>query len=315
MEQARRMAWDLVLIAAGLVFLFLGGEALVKGSVSLAARFGLSALLVSLVIVGFGTSAPELLVSVQAALAGSPDIALGNVLGSNTANVLLIGGTAALIAPLVLAGAHVKRDALMMVAASLAVVAILWTGTVSRLLGLAMVAALIAYLVFAYVSETSDEETPAVQPQASQGLAMSLLAALGGIAALVFGASLMVDGATALARDLGISEAVIGLTVVAVGTSLPELAATISASRKGQTEVVVGNILGSNIFNLLAILGITALITPIPVAAQFASFDAPVMAGVAVVAAIALLTLKRIGRTSGAALLAAYAGYVAMQVV
>ncbi|WP_185983523.1 calcium/sodium antiporter [Aureimonas mangrovi] len=309
------MAWDLVLIAAGLVFLFLGGEALVRGSVSLAARFGLSALLVSLVIVGFGTSAPELLVSVQAALAGSPDIALGNVLGSNTANILLIGGTAAVIAPLALAGAHVKRDAIMMVAASLAIVAILWTGTVSRLLALAMVSALIAYLVFAYVSEQRDEETSAAPPQANLGLAMSLLAAFGGIAALVFGASLMVDGATALARGVGISEAVIGLTVVAVGTSLPELAATISASRKGQTEVVVGNILGSNVFNLLAILGITALITPIPVAAQFASFDAPVMAGVAVVAAIALLTLRRIGRTAGGALLAAYAGYVAIQVV
>lgn len=314
------MALDLLMVAAGLILLFGGGEALVKGSVSLAQRFGLSALLVSLVIVGFGTSAPELLVSVQAALSGSPDIAIGNVLGSNIANILLIAGTAAVLFPLVLTGPGTRRSATMMVVASLGVAAILFTGTISRLAGLIMFVALVAYLTAAYLSDRKSAEPAApvdlpTEAEKPLGLPFALLASLGGIALLVAGAWLLVEGATALAEAWGVSEAVIGLTVVAVGTSLPELATTISASRRGASEVVVGNVVGSNIFNLLAILGITAMITPIPVARQFAVVDGPLMAGVALVAALALFAMKRAGRLAGAGLLAAYAAFIGYQVI
>lgn len=314
------MGLDLLMVAAGLLLLFGGGEALVKGSVSLARRFGLSALLVSLVIVGFGTSAPELLVSLQAALSGSPDIAVGNVLGSNIANILLIGGIAAILSPLVLTGPGTRRGAAMMAASSLAVAAILFTGTISRPAGAAMLLALLAYLTAAYLADRRREaaqkgnELPA-EADEPLGAPLALLAASGGIALLVAGAWLLVEGATALAQDLGISEAVIGLTVVAVGTSLPELAATVSASRRGASEVVVGNVLGSNVFNLLAILGITAMIAPVPVAPQFAVVDAPAMAGVALLATLGLFTLKRAGRRVGIGLLAVYAAYVGYQVV
>jgi cation:H+ antiporter len=322
------LTWDWVYLAIGAALLFGGGEFLVRGSVSIADRYGISKLVVGLVIVGFGTSAPELLVSVQAAVAGSPDISVGNVAGSNIANVLLIVGVAALIAPVSNNDPAIRRDLVVMVLASFALTAIFFTGEIGRLTGIALVAALALYLGTTYVLEArrlkaangdggaiakSEHAEEAAQRQ------LPLLVAIGavilGLVFLVIGARLMVTGAVGIARGFGISEAVIGVTVVAVGTSLPELATAIIAAWRKHAEVVLANVVGSNIFNLLCILGITAIITPIGVARRFAIFDGPLLTAVAVAMLVYLFAFRAIGRLSGAILLALYAGYIGMQSV
>ncbi|UIJ72961.1 calcium/sodium antiporter [Aurantimonas sp. HBX-1] len=322
------MMWDWVYLAAGAVLLFGGGEFLVRGSVSIADRYGISKLVVGLVIVGFGTSAPELLVSVQAALAGSPDISVGNVVGSNIANVLLIVGVAALIAPVANSDRAIRRDLIVMVLASIGVTAIFFTGEISRLTGVAMLAALALYLGVTYALEArrvkaANGEAGAIgkseyeeeQAQKPLPLLMAAAAAALGLILLVIGARLMVDGAVGIARGFGISEAVIGVTVVAIGTSLPELATAIIAAWRRHAEVVLANVVGSNIFNLLCILGITAVIAPIGVSHRFAIFDGPLMAAVAVATLVFLFAFRSIGRWTGALLLALYAGYIGMQSV
>ncbi|KQI67340.1 sodium:calcium antiporter [Loktanella sp. 3ANDIMAR09] len=300
---------DYILIAAGLIGLFLGGDALVRGSVGIARRMAISPLLIGLTVVGFGTSTPELLVSVQAALGGVPDIALGNVIGSNIANILLIGGLTALVWPIRVSGATLRRDLSVMVLAAAVLLPIFLTGAVGRVSGVALLLALVGYLVWAYlrpgdaVAEDHDEgPSPAVL--------VSLVWVLVGLVALMFGARFLVDGATAIARGFGVSEAFIGLTIVAVGTSLPELATSVTAALRRQSEIAIGNIIGSNVFNVLGILGVTAIITPIPVATRFASFDLPMMLVASVVLAMLLLTRPVIGRGVGCCLLIAYAGYV-----
>ncbi len=312
------MWMDIGFLVGGLLLLFLGGESLVRGSVAIAERLGISKLVVGLVIVGFGTSAPELLVSIQAVLSGSPDIAIGNVVGSNIANILLVLGVAALIVPIVNSDSSIRRDVTVMAVVSAALVAVLAHGEISRLIGVAMLGALALYLAITYSLERSREASAfAHQAEEVEDIPLSVPlasgAALLGMILLVVGARLMVDGATGIARSFGISEAVIGLTVVAIGTSLPELATAIVASLRRHADVVLANVVGSNIFNVLAILGITAVITPIPVAARFAMTDGPIMLGVVLAAAILLFAIKQIGRPLGAVLLAAYIAYILMQ--
>jgi len=311
---------EIVFLVGGLLLLFAGGEALVRGSVALADRLQVSKLFVGIVVVGFGTSSPELLVSVQAALTGSPDIAVGNVVGSNIANVLLIVGIAALLAPLATDDPAVRRDAAVAAAISAGLVALflLANGTVTRLHGIALLAILSIYLTVTFMAERARQNSAFVHeaeemegPQWS--VAISLGVAFVGIVMLVFGARTLVEGAVGVARAVGVSEAVIGLTVVAIGTSLPELATAIVAAVRRHTDVVLANIVGSNIFNILAILGVTAVITPIPIAARFAYIDAPVMAAIAIVAAGLMFLCKSIGRIAGLALLLAYAAYLLTQ--
>ena len=310
---------DSLFIAAGLVFLLLGGEALVRGASILASRLGMSQLLIGLTVVGFGTSTPELLVSVQSALAGAPDIAVGNVVGSNIANILLIGGTAALLSPFFGRGYFPARDLLIMAAMGPLLLALAQFGTLSRLIGLGLCALLVAYLVYTYIaSRGEDQGEQPVQPtgwKAVLSLALALVFVGVGILALVLGADLLVHGATALARDWGVSEAVIGLTIVAVGTSLPELATTLVAAWRGKSAIAIGNIIGSNIFNVLGILGITAVVLPVPVNPLMALFDIPVMLATGVVFAALLLFAPRLGRWTGAASILAYAAYVASLVL
>jgi cation:H+ antiporter len=306
---------DLAFIAAGLVLLFVGGEGLVRGSVAIAERMRISKLVVGMVIVGFGTSTPELLVSLQAALAGSPEIAIGNVIGSNIANILLIIGAAALIWPIANADPSMRREGLVMLAVSAALVPLLMTGMVSRPAGLAMLGLLAAYLFITYRIESRRREsafTHEAEEVADIPLkpAMASAAVVIGLGMLMLGARLLVDGATGIARDFGVSEAVIGLTIVAVGTSLPELATSVVAAWRKHADVALANIVGSNIFNILAILGLTAVVSPVPVASRFASFDAPVMLGVAAVLVVLLFTVKQIGRPLAVLLLAAYAAYI-----
>jgi len=260
------MYYDLFLVAAGFILLFIGGEGLVRGSVAIAERLGISKLLIGLVIVGFGTSMPELLVSVKAALDGAPEIALGNVVGSNIANVLLIIGVAAVIAPITAWERTAVREALVATLVSLAAFVLVQGEIITRNEGIAMLVVLAGYLFASYWLERRDRESKTFQHEAEEFEDIPLprpwlapVLALGGIAALVFGADMLVKGAVSIARDFGVSDAVIGLSLVAIGTSLPELATAIVAALRRHSDVVLGNVIGSNIFNILAILGITVV--------------------------------------------------------
>ena len=297
------------LLVLGLALLFGGGEALVRGGVSLALRFGLSPLIVGLTVVAFGTSLPELLVSVQAALSGSPDIAVGNVVGSNIANILLILGATAVIAPITMAFKTVSRDLMIMIAAAVAMLALGWVGLIERWMGMAMLASLIIYLIFA-CRNTPCEDDPSDTSMSKLLWWQETLAILGGLVALMVGANLLVGSATDIARTFGVSEAVIGLTIVAVGTSLPELAASLVAAIRRQSDIAIGNVVGSNIFNILAILGITAMIEPITVSPEMARMDIPVMIGISILLPGLIFALNGLGRIVGAGFLGLYGSYV-----
>lgn len=296
-----------LLFAVGLAALFFGGEFLVRGASGIARHFRLSPMVIGLTIVGFGTSAPEMLVSVQAALEGQPAIAIGNVLGSNIANILLILGISALIAPLIIPVRKLWRDLGFMLGATAVIWWMLLDGMVSRLDGVLLVLGLLVFLGVAFVSgkiEPDEDEKPVA-------MGMAWVMTIGGLIVLVIGARLLVDSATILARAYGVSEAVIGLTIVAVGTSLPELATSVVAALRKQTEIAVGNIVGSNIFNIFGILGVTALILPIPADARFAQIDMIWVAGSAILLTGLAAVLGGLPRLAGAALLAGYAAYVA----
>ncbi|WP_372839036.1 calcium/sodium antiporter [Phaeovulum sp.] len=300
---------DYLFLIAGLLGLFFGGEALVRGSVGIARRMAIPPLLIGLTVVGFGTSTPELLVSVDAAWRGVPDIALGNIVGSNIANILLIIGLSALVWPIKIQGATLRRDTAVMMVAALVLIPMFAMAQMGRISGLVLVAGLIGYLVWAY-RQPGDAEPEDVDLPAPASTLVSVLWVIGGLIALMAGARFLVDGAVNIARGYGISEAFIGLTIVAVGTSLPELATSLIAALRRQSEIAIGNIVGSNIFNVLGILGVTALITPIPVASRFLTFDLPVMIGVSLVLTALLLTRPVIGRGFGAVMLAGYVAYV-----
>ena len=308
-----------LLIAAGLALLLIGGEAVVRGSVALAGRLGVSPLIVGLTIVGFGTSLPELVVSVNAALSGSPGIAVGNVIGSNIANSMLILGVGALILPIAVSPQAVRRDALCMVAATVVFVGLGLTGGLVWWQGALLVCVLCGYILTTVWRDARAQDAAAElhRGEADEpglaglhtGLVFAVVAA--GIFAVVVGAEWLVDGATAAAREIGVPDEVIGLTLVAVGTSLPELATAVVAACRGHPDVCVGNVLGSNIFNLFGIAGVTALFAPLPFSAQIVGFDLWVMLGAALLLLPFMLTGFRISRVEGAVLAALYGAYVA----
>ncbi len=319
-----------VFLVSGLAALILGGELLIRGAVKVAEQLGLSPLLIGLTLVGFGTSAPELVTSVQAALAGSPGIALGNVIGSNIANCLLIGGTAALLCPIVVETRALKRDGGVMVVACLLLAGVAVIGELSRLTGAIFVGMLVAYLYAAYrlekerpanghgafydKAEALETALPHRGPRTGQSIAPVLgwvALAVAGLAVVIGGGRLFVEGAVLLARTLGVSETVIGLTVVAIGTSMPELVTSILAAIRRQSDLAIGNIFGSNIYNILGIAGVTGLIAPIPFPPETIRFDIPVMVGVAVLLCFLAFTGRRICRTEGAVLLLGYGLYLA----
>lgn len=299
---------DFLILLAGLVGLFVGGEMLVRGSVALATRLAMPPLLIGLTIVGFGTSTPELLVSVDAAWRGLPDIAIGNVVGSNIANILLIIGLAVLVWPIRVKAGTLKRNLAVMLLAAIVLVPFFMLGSLNRLAGLALLAALVGYVVWAYRA-ASEEKTDGRAAQA-RPVWQSLIFIVIGIAVLMIGARAMVDGAVAIARTFGLSEAFIGLTIVAVGTSLPELATSLIAAFRRQSEIAIGNVVGSNIFNVLGILGLTAIIAPITVADRFLTFDLPVMIGVSLLFAALLILRPVLGRMTAIPLLLGYVLYV-----
>lgn len=304
-------------IALGLVLLLVGGELLVRGAVASAKAMGVSPLLIGLTLVGFGTSTPELVTSVTAALNGSPGIAVGNVVGSNIANILFILGLSAVIYPMAVNPKGFKRDAIMVSAAALACAGVVLYGRMGVLLGLTFIASLLAYVVFVYQQEkrAPDEAALVAEHRAEDArtgpanILLSLLMAVGGIAITIFGAGFLVDGAIALAKDLGVSDTIIGLTIVAVGTSMPELVTSVMAAIRKHADVAYGNIVGSNIFNVLFILGTTALIQPIDIPQQLARFDIWVMLAATGLLVYFARTGAKLQRWEGGVFIACYAAY------
>ncbi len=302
------------LVVAGLAGLIFGGDFLVRGAESIALRIGLSPMVIGLTLVGFGTSTPELVTSLQAAFVGSPGIAIGNVVGSNIANMLLILGFAAVFAPIAISKAAFMRDGTVLALSTLMCLGAVLFGYLSPVIGALFIAVLIAYLVFTIRQESrSAKKAPDLDVTAplpsSSNLLKNLAFVFGGLALTIFGARFLVMGAIDVARAFNISEAIIGLTIVAVGTSLPELVTTVVAIRRGQADIAFGNVVGSNIFNILFILGATALVHPIAIPDAIASFDIWVMTGVTAFIILAAITRWRISRTEGALLLIAYIAY------
>lgn len=304
------MITEFLMVAVGLVILIVAGDTLVKGAVNLALRLGIPALVVSLTVVAFGTSAPELLVSVQAILDGAPGLALGNVVGSNTANVLLVLGVPALIAVMRTAGHDTRRDFLYMLAATGLFIAFCLTGELVWWHGVVLLIALATVLVATFMTTRGEDvEVEGAEPGLS-GWKMSFYLLLG-LIGLPLGAGLLVEGSTSIARAYGVSETVIGLTLVAIGTSLPELATTVMAAIRRHADVALGNVIGSNLFNLLGIMGIAVLVGPVPVEPGFIQKDLWVMLA-ATLLLIPFVFLKRdITRLWGVGLTALYLGYLA----
>jgi cation:H+ antiporter len=312
-------------LLGGLVLLVVGGDLLVRGAVQAAQRIGISPLVIGLTLVGFGTSMPELVTSVQAGLSGSPGIAFGNVVGSNIANILLIAGVSALICPIVVAPSALRRDAVIMFTVALAFALLAWLIPMGRIVGASFVVLLIGYIWFVIQQERSAPQHGALQdkslalaqadpgiaaPRKERNLAIPLLIALAGLILVVAGGSFLVGGAVALARGFGVSESVIGLTIVAVGTSMPELVTSVIAALKRQGDVAFGNVVGSNIYNILGIGGATALIAPSQVPAEIVGFDAPLMVAVSLLLLLFAATGLRIARREGVVLLGGYAAYI-----
>nr|WP_298897011.1 calcium/sodium antiporter [uncultured Altererythrobacter sp.] len=294
---------------AGLVGLAIGGELLVRGAVSIAQRLGISNLVTGLVIVGFATSMPEMVASVQAALAGSPGIAWGNVVGSNLANTLLILGATAMIMPIALSGTG-RRDAIVALIATLGLWALTFSQAGSIWIGVALLAGIAAYIYWRYNHPHSDTGDDDDEPEPTTSLTWAIMLFLGGLGLLVVGGSMLVSGAIDLARIFGVSETAIGLTVVAIGTSLPELAASIAAALRGKPGLAIGNVVGSNIYNILLIGGATMSIAPFAIPADLLTYELVVLASSAVLFLLIVSYAKHIGRALGTFLLALYAGTI-----
>ena len=312
---------DWLYTAVGLVILLLAGDSLVKGAVNLSLRLGVPALIVSLTVVAFGTSAPELLIAIQAIFDDVPGLALGNVVGSNTANVLLVLGVPALLAIMHTSECDTRSSYLQMIAATALFIVMCFIGPFTWITGLILLAALVAMLTHAAraankhrkANADGEEEVEGADPNLGWPK-IALFLALG-IIGLPLGAKLFVDGATNIALTFGISETVIGLTLVAIGTSLPELATTVMAALRRQADVALGNVIGSNMFNLLGIMGVASLVGTIPVDPQFLTFDLWIML-LASLMLIPFVFLKMdINRIWGVALSALYVAYLVIVLV
>jgi cation:H+ antiporter len=315
-----------LLFIVGLALLVGGAEVMVRGASRLATALGISPLVVGLTVVAFGTSAPELAVGVSSALGGNADIALGNVVGSNIANILLVLGIAALVMPVATGIRLVRREVPLMIAASIALWLLAIGGEVTRVEGLLLVVGIVAYA--ALVIRASRRESPEIRAEfsgefgagAGRGprvLVVNGALAIVGLGMLLVGAQWIVDGAVAFATSLGVPEIIVGLTIVAVGTSLPEIATSVLAGIRGHRDIAVGNVVGSCIFNILMVLGVTAVVAPQPIAvsAELLSVDIPLMVAAALGCLPIVYTGLVVSRREGVLLLAIYAGYLAYLVL
>ena len=298
----------ILLSLAGLFGLALGGELLVRGAVGIAQKLGVSTLFTGLVIVGFATSMPEMVASVQAALKGSPEIAWGNVVGSNLANTLMILGVSALVMPIALTGGG-RRDAAVALAATLVLWALVASGIGARWIGVALLIGIIIYIVWRYLNPAAAAVDEAGE-KSDVNVPIAVAQFVGGLAILVAGGQALVEGAIQLATIFNVPETVIGLTVVAVGTSLPELAASIAAALRGKSGLALGNVVGSNIYNILLIGGVTMSIAPEPLPGELAGTQMALLTASAVVVLALLWFAKSISRPVGAALTAVFAANV-----
>lgn len=315
------MTTTILLFLAGLITLILGADLLVRGASRLAAAFGVSPLVIGLTIVAIGTASPEIAVSLQAAAAGQGDLTLGNVLGSNIFNILFILGVTAIVAPVVIAEQLIRKDAPIMLGISLLTLALAIDGNLGWFDGAILLIGMIIYIVFAL--RQSKRESKAVQAEYAQEFApkephtvRNTITNIGfilvGLGLLVLGSNWLVESASQVAKSLGVSELVIGLTIVAAGTSLPEVATSVIAALKKESDIAVGNAVGSNIFNLLGVLGLGAVVAPggIAVAERVLQFDLPVMLFVALVSLPIFYVDSRISRLDGGLLLSYYVIYV-----
>jgi cation:H+ antiporter len=310
-----------LLLVAGLILLVVGAEGLVRGASRLAGAMGISPLVIGLTVVAFGTSSPELAVSLQSAFQGQADIAVGNVVGSNVFNILLILGLSAMITPLIVDQQLIRLDVPLLIGVSFLVWWMAADGAIAPWEGGLLFVGLLAYVAF--LIRKSRRESQSIQEEYAgefsatiegwQGWVINLALVVVGLGLLVLGSRWMVQGAVTLARVLGLSELVIGLTIVAVGTSLPEVATSIMAAIRGERDIAVGNVIGSNLFNLMAVLALTGIITPngIPVSSAAINFDIPVMVAVAVAALPIFFTGNLIARWEGGVFLAYYVAYTA----
>jgi cation:H+ antiporter len=317
------------MLVGGLLFLIVGGELLVRGASSLAAIAGISPLVIGLTVVAFGTSSPELAVSLQAGLSGNSDIAVGNVVGSNIFNVLFILGACALLAPLVVSTQLIRREVPILIGISLLFGALALDGRIGLLDGALLFAGIVGYTGYSIIASRRETAAAKAEYAAEYGeaqlvpkktpaqIALQLGYVVGGLVVLVIGARWLVDAAVSIAGALGVSDVVIGLTIVAAGTSLPEVVTSIIATLRKERDIAIGNVVGSNIFNILGILGISALVTPggLEVAPSIVNFDLPVMIAVALACLPIFFTGFSIARWEGGLFLGYYVAYTAYLVL
>ncbi len=310
------MLLTVLMLLLGLTLLYVGAEGLVRGASCLGLKLGLTPLVIGLTVVAFGTSAPELLVSVQAGIAGQGAIAVGNVVGSNIANIGLILGLAALVRPIDVRAQLIRFELPLVIAVSVFLTILLWNGLVGRIEGLVLFLGVIAFTIYSLRAARA-KQAPEVEaefaesmPTANRPTWQYVVITLVGLAVLVVGARVLVSAAVDIARAFGLSEALIGLTIIAIGTSLPELAASMVAAAKREGDIAVGNVLGSNLFNVLCVVGLAALIMPLD-AGGVSRIDLAVMIAFAVILLPIMRTRFVIGRLEGAGLVLIYAGYLA----
>ncbi len=306
---------DIVLIVAGIVLLYLGGDWLVSGASSLASRWGVSPMIIGLTVVAAGTSSPELFASVTAALQGTTDLALGNVIGSNIANIGLILGVTGMISPIFTEARFLRREVPFMIGVAVLLALLVFAGGISRFMGVVLTLLLIPYLLLLLRGQEKEEVEKEFEEELEGAQAVPLwrswVLVIVGLVFLAGGANLLVQGATSIASALGVSDLVIGLTVVAAGTSLPELFASVIAALKGHADIALGNVVGSNILNVLFVLGPTAIIKPIPAAANSGvQVDALLMVAFSVILLPVLFTGLRLRRLEGLLLFLGYGAYV-----
>lgn len=309
-------------VIGGFLLLLGAAEVMLRGAVGLARAAGLSTLFIGMTVVALGTSAPEMVVSLNAAMKGAPTIALGNVVGSNIANVLLVLGAAALLAPMVRRTEAMVRDAALLTACTALFVMLCWPGELDFVGGALLLIIFIAFMASSYWRDINNPAATAERTEEVEEIGhvpttpwIAVAATVGGLVGIVLGADLLVEGGVTIARSFGVPEEVIGLTLIAIGTSLPELAASVVAALRGHTDVALGNIVGSNLFNMLAIAGVVSMAVPLPIPDTMLSFDVWVMFAATVLLVPTMLGMMGVARISGGLFLALYVGYLAAQVM
>ena len=308
-------------VLAGFAILVIAAEAMVRGAVIIAEKLGISPMVIGMTVIAFGTSAPELMVSLQAALSGSTGLAIGNIVGSNIANVWLILGITCLVAPILAKPDALKRDILLFGGGSVLFVVLCLQGTLDMMAGVILLVVFIAFLLVSYFREKSDpevmkehaEELEELEKGIPKSMPLAIAITIAGILGLAFGADILVTGGSEIARSFGVSEEVIGLTLFAFGTSLPELAASVVAAYRGYPDVAIGNVIGSNIFNMMLVGGIVAVVIDIPVPAQVLNFDMWVMLAATVMLMPVLLGKMKLTRGYACVLFALYIAYIGAQ--